>query len=269
MSERRFSEAELRQILKSAATAQAESLGGPIASQDFGLDDVRRIAAEVGIDSKYVEAAARQHVPISSSPKKFNLKATVPIQVFERRCPTLMSAEAWQESIGEMRREFGDIGTTSSSGSTVYWSSRSPGRAVRLEAVPVEDGTCLGLVIEHEMETQTKLDHAYQSFIIQASSLALIFLLVGIVLNVRRGETLELQLALALLLLMLVTVLVSNFLVRRKTAENASLADSVLNKIVEKLKGSHLQAETDFDRSVLDHDQLKAVNDDLSSSRVE
>lgn len=97
MAERRYDDEEVGRLLRAAAELQS---GRELSGEGTTLDEIQRIAAEVGIDPEHVRRAAHELAP---SPSSGSLS-------MERTVPGGLSDETWSELTAEMRRFSGTPG---------------------------------------------------------------------------------------------------------------------------------------------------------------
>ncbi|NIM52644.1 MAG: protein kinase [Gemmatimonadales bacterium] len=130
---RAYSDSEAKEIIERAASLQAAE---PTGGRDFSLSTVKRIAAEVDIPSRHVEAAAGAvDQPVAVTPRVLGIPAgmqlarTVEGELPESEYPALL--EMIQETLGEQ----GQIEATL--GNVFAWSSGTGQRAGRVTRVQV------------------------------------------------------------------------------------------------------------------------------------
>ncbi|MBS1716804.1 MAG: hypothetical protein JSS72_03630 [Armatimonadetes bacterium] len=117
MSELRFDEAQAAEIFQRAAQLQSAD-----AADGATLDQLKKIASEVGIDPALVEQAATE----------VNTKLLTPVTsdqgvvtLFERNINDELSASAWEDIIATLRSYTGATGTVSQDGATKEWQCRT------------------------------------------------------------------------------------------------------------------------------------------------
>lgn len=123
--QKRYSEKEVARLLRRAAELQRELPGGRDPDEGFTLAELEDVAAEAGIDPRYLRRAAAEleaagaptlWSKVLGAPPAFAVERTVPGELppaaFEHLIPVISSATLGQ-------------GTASSVGKTLTWSSRS------------------------------------------------------------------------------------------------------------------------------------------------
>ena len=134
MSERRYDEAELAAILRSAAEAQAEDFSGNGESAGLTLREIERLASEVGIDPKRIASAAASLDVRPKKVKKFQMFGPPATETFERSFDGELDEAGWEEVIADMRQTYGMAGEISRVGSTLEWKGGSDTLSVHLSA---------------------------------------------------------------------------------------------------------------------------------------
>ncbi|MFQ5571158.1 MAG: hypothetical protein ACE5G0_15875 [Rhodothermales bacterium] len=121
---RLFSEKEISGILKRAAEFQEAT--GPTDATGLSLDELKQIAAEVGIDPQHVAAAvAEMEQGGTAADKQFQwLGGPVSFSV-ERVVEGDVSEEQWEEMVDEIRRSLNLVGTSGQVGRSLEWTHRS------------------------------------------------------------------------------------------------------------------------------------------------
>ena len=114
-----FNEKQVSGILKRAAELQAGDAGD---ERGLSLDELRAIAAEVGIDPRFVEQAAFETG--RPAPKKQGFAFWgAPVRLTDERVLTQpVDEDEWGAMVEEMRRVYGHVGTVSEVGGTRTWS---------------------------------------------------------------------------------------------------------------------------------------------------
>ncbi|MES1227317.1 MAG: hypothetical protein ABUL72_01520 [Armatimonadota bacterium] len=118
MSDRRYSEKELAEILRLAAERQAE--GSP--SAGYSLNEIERVGSEMGIDPKFITEASRAVGSSSSRNLPFTLTKAQPTEVYERTYEGSLSDDDWMEVVAEARAAFSSPGTVSEVSGSREWT---------------------------------------------------------------------------------------------------------------------------------------------------
>ncbi len=134
MSERRYDEAELAAILRSAAEAQAEDFSGNGESAGLTLREIERLASEVGIDPKRIASAAASLDVRPKKVRKFQMFGPPATETFERSFDGELDEAGWEEVIADLRQTYGMAGEISRVGSTQEWKASSDTLSVHLSA---------------------------------------------------------------------------------------------------------------------------------------
>lgn len=114
-----FNEKQVSAILKRATELQAGDEG---AAHGLTLDELRSIAAEVGIDSRFVEQAAFETQRPAQKKAGFSFWGA-PVRLTEERVLARpVDEDEWGAMVEEMRRVYGQVGTVSGVGGTRTWS---------------------------------------------------------------------------------------------------------------------------------------------------
>lgn len=102
-------------ILKKAVELHSASAAG-VEDPKLSIDDLKRIAAEVGIAPETVEEAARR---TNSSGSKRSKLAIERVLTVDRE----LGEREYEEIVGILRSEYGQAGTASTLGSAMEWSA--------------------------------------------------------------------------------------------------------------------------------------------------
>ena len=122
MTERRYGEEEVREILSLATTGDARDQSLPAESGGLTLEDLHRIGEEVGIDpARISQAAERLGARGRLAPVRRSLGLPVGVSrvVDLPRAPT---DREWEQLVSEFRTMFGTQGRTTTSGGLRDWS---------------------------------------------------------------------------------------------------------------------------------------------------
>lgn len=141
MSEDRYNEKELGQILRIAAAAQAKASAQVDGDVDFSVQDISSMAAEVGIDPKYVLEAAGQIADKRPSQQgAFS-------DVFDKTLAGILSDQGWQDLVADLQSTFGSVGTTDSTEMSREWSGGHELYSVHMSAIERDGKTKLRLML--------------------------------------------------------------------------------------------------------------------------
>ncbi|HLO99086.1 MAG TPA: hypothetical protein VK171_10870 [Fimbriimonas sp.] len=149
MSERRFNEKEIAEILRKAAAAQAESVSQSSDNTGFTQSDLERLAAEVGIDPKHI-AGAVDDLGVESGPVGLLKGSSRTRPVLERTFDGTVDDVAWEEMVAELRLAFGGAGVASEVGSSRDWAGGNEFSTVHLSATPRNGKTRVRMTLHQE-----------------------------------------------------------------------------------------------------------------------
>ena len=141
MSERRYGEDEVREILRLATTGDTREQSVSGESGGLTLDELQRIAQEVGIDpARIVQAAERFSASGQPAPARRSLGLPVGVSrvVDLPRAPT---DREWEQLIAEFRATFGAQGRVTATGGLRSWSQGN----LHISIEPTEHGERLRL----------------------------------------------------------------------------------------------------------------------------
>ncbi|MDR3692823.1 MAG: hypothetical protein P4L46_25815 [Fimbriimonas sp.] len=111
MVDRRYTEEELRTILREASTAQASDL--PVsADSGFTLSEIKQLGSEVGLDPNRIEMAAGKLPEQIAPPSPFTFWGVPNVEAVEQSFEGKLSDDAWTEVIEDLRIRFGDDGSS-------------------------------------------------------------------------------------------------------------------------------------------------------------
>jgi hypothetical protein len=124
---RRFSDREVRLILKEAAELQERETGDRIGRDGMTLAELEQVAADVGLDPALVRrAAARVDTGVHDIPTF----AAAPMRVIlEREVEGELPESSHEEIVDTVRRVTGQLGAVSIIGKTITWGLREGGEA--------------------------------------------------------------------------------------------------------------------------------------------
>ncbi|MBI1331747.1 MAG: hypothetical protein GC165_02590 [Armatimonadetes bacterium] len=150
MAERRYDDDELTRILKKAAEEQAEGQDPNAQSKGYSLDDIERVAAEIGIDPRYVQSAA-QSLPVDPPEiPKFSFWGGRPRRTIERTIDGEFDDAAWEEAVSELRRSYNSAGTIANMGTSREWEGGSDFTSIFLSATPKNGKTRLRIAVQQD-----------------------------------------------------------------------------------------------------------------------
>lgn len=136
-----YDDREAASILKKAAELQAAASGGGAHSR-LSVDDLKRIAAEVGIAPEMVEEATRRVGARGTRRGNLNVERvlTVDRELGERE---------YEEIVAILRSEYGFAGTPSTLGSAFEWSAGEM-TSLHLSMVPRDGKTTIKVSMRHD-----------------------------------------------------------------------------------------------------------------------
>jgi hypothetical protein len=195
-SERAFTEAEVRALLKRAGDLQRLEGGGE--TDGLSLDEIREIAARVGIEPRFVDAAAAGLGSVDRDPARFHLLgAPQVIEVVRVANRGAVSDEEWGTIVDELQRRFGALGTSDRHGHVLTWGTGD--RDLMEVQVSVQS---------REEVTSIRITRRFEG-LVGVSSIVGLFVVLATVVALFTGITLPLAVELALgggLILVLVAV---------------------------------------------------------------
>lgn len=136
-----YDDREAASILKKAAELQAASSGGGKDSK-LSVEDLKRIAAEVGIAPEMVEEATRRVGTRGSRRGKRNAERVL---VVDRE----LGEREYEEIVAILRSEFGFAGTPSTLGSAFEWSAGEVS-SLHMSMVPRDGRTTITLSLRRD-----------------------------------------------------------------------------------------------------------------------
>ena len=145
MSDRLYSEAEVRALLRQAAEHQ-QRLGPSGAVHGLTLAEVEAIAAEAGLDPAHVRAAAHSGTQ-SALEREAKRWLGAPKKVTRSRCiDAPLSDEAWVRIVEDARRMFEEDGTATQLGPVREWKTDKKGNdRILVSTEPEGDGFRLAM----------------------------------------------------------------------------------------------------------------------------
>ncbi len=137
---RLYSEKEISVILKRATEIQEEA--GPPDAYGLSLEELQQIAAEAGIDPRYVMAAAAELERGGVKDKKrFHLLGAPLSMLSERVVEGEATEEKWEEVLAEIRRTFDLVGVTGQVGRSLEWTHTGRRQQVQVAVTSREGQT--------------------------------------------------------------------------------------------------------------------------------
>ncbi len=160
MSQAEFDDVEVQRILKRASEQQQASERRELArGAGTSLSSLREIAEEVGIEPRFVDAAARE-VALRRDHRPAKEFMGVPDELrIQRVLPDKVDDDEWIRIVDDLRATFGTAGHVSHYGRVREWqsgaSSTSGGDySIHLRLEETEDGTALTLAQNIRNQTQ-------------------------------------------------------------------------------------------------------------------
>ena len=232
MAERRYNEKELAEILRAAAKSQANSSTHSEETSGFSLAEIERLAAEVGIDSSHVLAAAETLTSDSGQEQIFRFWGMPVRQTFERTIDGPMNESTWEEIVAYLREKFGYNGTPSQVGKSQEWSGGSDFRAIHISVTPKDGKLRIRIAVRlMEILAFSWLVGAVITFLISALSAGLL-----------AKSGLEILIFPAILAILgSVWFVVHGILVRRNTIE-AQMVNEVMSSMTKMIEKSNMDA---------------------------
>ena len=139
MAERRYDDKEVAQILNIATERQ---LGSSLNREGMTLQELLRVAEEIGIDPEGVEGAAAE----LDMPAKSGRRHPSDSVLVNRRVNGGLPEQVWEELINELRRSTGKPGQASLNGTAREWSCGSDSNSLMLSASTRDGKTWLRLL---------------------------------------------------------------------------------------------------------------------------
>lgn len=151
MDQAEFDEVEVQRILKRAAEQQqAAERRSFIRGTGTSLTSLRDIAEEVGIDSRFVDAAAREVALRRDHPPAKEFMGVPDELRVQRVLPETIDDDEWIRIVDDLRATYGMTGHVSQYGRIREWqsspsSSNGATSLIHLRLEDTEDGTALNL----------------------------------------------------------------------------------------------------------------------------
>jgi len=141
VADRRYDDKEVGEILKAAAEMQS-GLAKSGSADGLTLDELQRVAAEIGINPAHIGRAANE---LDSLPKGKSSNKSDSI-LLEKSINGELSDEAWEELETELRRFTGSVGQTESSNGSREWTGNWDTGSITLSATNRRGRTRLRLL---------------------------------------------------------------------------------------------------------------------------
>src|SRR5579872_5284401 len=167
MSERHFDESEIGPILQRAAELQAGAAAG--SAGGMTLDELQRVAGEVGIQPEMVAKAAGELASPVAEPSLEIGSSTIHL---DRELDGVFDEEAWEDAVSDLRLLAKRAGTTKQRGSTSEWMCRTDTLLVTFAATRRGDRTRLRLMAD--------LSNAVQGAWVTATTCGVLAIVVGV-----------------------------------------------------------------------------------------
>ena len=126
MADRKYDDKEVGEILKAAAEMQS----GTATSDGMTLNELKRVAEEIGIKSDLIGQAA---IELDSSPKGKSKNKSDALLV-EQSIQGELTVESWEDLVNEMRRNTGQPGKIEIRGDSREWIGSSDVGSMMLSA---------------------------------------------------------------------------------------------------------------------------------------
>jgi hypothetical protein len=136
--DRVYGEEEVNALLKRALELQTAEGHQPVTG--LSLDEIREIAARVGIEPRYLLAAAVDFDRPESEPKKRYLVGGPSAVDVSRVISGEIGEEEWGVIVDELQRTFGELGRTDRHGRNRTWGGSDRGLVEIQAAVQSKDG---------------------------------------------------------------------------------------------------------------------------------
>jgi hypothetical protein len=187
IEERRFTDREVREILKRAVEAPSRGL---IKSEGLSLAELQAIGEEVGIDPARVEDAARA-VESRGVDRSGRLLGAPTVLNYERRISGSLAPEDTPEVLSVIRRTMGRQGEVNDVHGSLEWSAKGDS-GERYVTLSSRDGTAT-------IRGSANLTNAAVLTYLPAGIIGLITSIVGVVALAESGDLLGLVVSLAVL----------------------------------------------------------------------
>jgi hypothetical protein len=135
-SDRRFSEREVRIILKTAAELQHREAGDDDSDRRLTLAELEEIASGAGIETESVRRAVAKLDGDRSAPHALSIVGAPQRISLEREVDGELPASAHETVVDEIRRRTGELGIVSIIGQTLTWGTKGPGEAMQVTVAP-------------------------------------------------------------------------------------------------------------------------------------
>lgn len=145
MAKDRYNEHELAMILRAAGAAQAKVTANSSGDAEYTVEEIASMASEVGIEARFIHAAADQLEQNRPRPKAPFGSATT--ELFDRNVDGIIGEEAWDDLVASIRAAFGSAGTVSKNGAIREWRSGGDFVFVHLTATERKGKTKIRLML--------------------------------------------------------------------------------------------------------------------------
>ena len=117
-----YGEEEVRSLLRRAQELQRGEEG--VAEAGLSLDEIREVAARVGIDARYVDAAAAGIGPVESKPgRRFLFGGPSSVEVSRVLKSGELTEDEWGAIVDVLQRDFETLGKTGHHGRSRTWGT--------------------------------------------------------------------------------------------------------------------------------------------------
>lgn len=187
-ADREFDDAQVSRILERAAEQQKQAeRGALVRRRGTSLTQLEEIASEVGIEPRFVRAAALE-VEVGADAEEPKTILGIPERIGEVRViPSGIDDTSWGRIVEELRTTFGSHGVTSQFGEVREWASMATTQrdslVTRVRLEPTGDG-----------ETLIRIDQNLRQLMLLPAVLAgtfastvVVFLVLGLVLGMEPG----------------------------------------------------------------------------------
>lgn len=121
---------------------------GQVGPTGLTLEEIKRLASEVGLESTHIEAAAGE---LDNAPQTGlrRLLRNPPAVELVREVPGVVGPEEWQAMVAELRKTFGGAGQSSEIAGGYDWTGGDKSYEGGFTASPTSHGTRLRLFVDH------------------------------------------------------------------------------------------------------------------------
>jgi hypothetical protein len=152
---RRYTEQEIRTLFERAAERQEQARRAEAASEaGLSLDELQRIGKSAGIDPEHVAAAAGD-LEGADPARAADVRWGVPAEVRQTRLLSgLVSDEAWEQMVAELRHTYGEAGVAGQVGRVREWRSASGSEKDAVHVTITPEGGGSRIAVAQRMENQ-------------------------------------------------------------------------------------------------------------------